>query len=82
VKPQFRNRGVGTLLMNQLMYEVAGLYPQMSLCVRSSNPVVSLYTRLGFTEIKDTRRTTQDRDLEVFTMLKVFTTEERKNKFL
>ena len=47
VKPQYRNKGIGTSIMNQLFIEVSKVFRQMSLSVREGNPVVSLYERLG-----------------------------------
>ncbi len=76
VKPQFRNNGLGTALMEHIIREVPHFYNQMSLCVRDTNPVVSLYRRLGFETIENSEVITNDR--RVFTMKKVFTSEEKE----
>lgn len=48
VLPEFRNKGVGTSLLMRLL-EVTGEKNKMiSLAVRSTNPALRLYLRLGF----------------------------------
>ena len=53
VKPEFRNKGIGTAIMNQLFIEVAKVFPQVSLCVSEDNPAIALYERLGFSKVED-----------------------------
>jgi ribosomal protein S18 acetylase RimI-like enzyme len=69
VKPEFRNQGVGTKIMEQLMREVAMSFDQMSLCVRKNNPAIKLYERLGFTKIEGSQRHDEKRDIDTFIML-------------
>ena len=57
VLPEFRNQGIGTQVMNQLLNEIAKLYPQVSLAVREDNPAIKLYERLGFTKIEGSEMT-------------------------
>ncbi len=71
VLPAYRNRGLGTKIMQQLMSEVAKLYPQMSLSVREDNPVIRLYERLGFSKVAGSERT-NIAGTHSFTMLKKF----------
>lgn len=52
VKPKFRNQGVGTKIMEQLMHEVSMSFSQMGLAINSNNPAVTLYERLGFTKVE------------------------------
>jgi len=52
VLPEFRNQGIGTQIMNQLLKEISKLYPQVSLAVREGNPAIALYKRLGFQKIE------------------------------
>ncbi len=52
VLPEFRNQGIGTQIINQLLNEIAKLYPQVSLAVREENPAIKLYERLGFTKVE------------------------------
>lgn len=48
VLPGFRDRGLGTELLNHLIAESAKDYSMLSLSVSSDNPARRLYTRLGF----------------------------------
>jgi len=57
VLPEYRNQGIGTKILEQLMKEVVKSYPQMSLSVREDNPVIHLYERLGFTRIEGSEET-------------------------
>ena len=57
VLPEFRNRGIGTQIINQLLNEIAKLYPQVSLAVREENPAIKLYERLGFSKIEGSEST-------------------------
>lgn len=69
VLPEFRNRGIGSRIMEQLMTEVSKLYPQVSLSVREENPAIHLYKRLGFTKVEGSERTNIAGTFS-FTMLK------------
>ena len=57
VLPEFRNQGIGTHILNQLLNEIAKLYPQVSLSVREDNPAISLYERIGFSKIEGSEST-------------------------
>jgi len=72
VKAPFRNQGIATMLMQQLFIEVARSYAQMSLCVCTTNPVIALYERLGFTKVKGSQSYNKKNNTTVITMLKVF----------
>lgn len=74
VKKAFRNQGIATMLMQQLFIEVARSFSQMSLCVRTTNPVIALYERLGFEKIEGSERYNEKNNTTVITMLKVFDT--------
>lgn len=71
VKPAFRNQGLGTKIMEQLMLEVSKVFTQMSLSVREDNPVIRLYERLGFEKVDGSERKNIAGSLS-FTMLKRF----------
>lgn len=77
VLPEYRNQGLGTQIMQQLMQEVAKIYPQMSLSVRENNPVIHLYERLGFTKVEGSEQTNLAGSLS-FTMLKIFDEQTEK----
>lgn len=53
VLPAYRNRGIGTQLLNQLLADAQDHFPAVSLSVRSENPAVGLYERIGFVRVKD-----------------------------
>ncbi len=57
ILPEYRNQGLGTQLMEQLVQEVANLYNQMSLSVRKDNPAINLYERLGFVKVEGSEET-------------------------
>jgi len=71
VKPEFRNRGIGTSIMKQLFIEVSKVFSQMSLSVREENPVISLYERLGFVKVEGSDHENSAGSIS-FKMLKVF----------
>jgi GNAT superfamily N-acetyltransferase len=51
--PEYRNGGIGTALIKDLMDEAAGRNWAMSLHVETFNPARKLYDRLGFVEISE-----------------------------
>jgi len=83
VKPEFRNQGIATAIMNQLFLEVSKVFSQMSLSVRDTNPVISLYERLGFEKVEGSECPNPAGTLS-FTMLKTLNTpsEEQEVKHL
>jgi ribosomal protein S18 acetylase RimI-like enzyme len=48
ILPEVRGRGVGTLLLRQLLAEAASVGKRLSVHVERENRVVGLYERLGF----------------------------------
>jgi len=46
--PEFRNAGIGTTIMRDLMAEAAQANREVRLHVETFNPAMKLYTRLGF----------------------------------
>ena len=53
ILPEYRNAGVGTAIIRDLMNEAASRNWSMSLYVEIFNPVIELYTRLGFVKVAD-----------------------------
>jgi ribosomal protein S18 acetylase RimI-like enzyme len=51
VLPPYRGQGIGTRLLLHLLNTVKDLYPTISLSVRTDNPVIHLYRRVGFQEV-------------------------------
>lgn len=54
VIPTHRGQGIGTELLRTLLAMAQRMYPAISLSVRSDNPAISLYKRLGFVPVHDT----------------------------
>jgi ribosomal protein S18 acetylase RimI-like enzyme len=51
--PSFRGRGIGTLLLNDLLEEAAALGVPVQLTVPKNNPAMRLCERVGFTDAAD-----------------------------
>jgi GNAT superfamily N-acetyltransferase len=51
--PEFRNRGIGSWLIGQLLAEAADSGKRVGIHVERMNPVLRLYTRLGFQQVAD-----------------------------
>lgn len=49
--PEFRGAGIGTRLLETLLQDAAKCYAAVSLGVRTENPALRLYQRLGFEEV-------------------------------
>jgi ribosomal protein S18 acetylase RimI-like enzyme len=54
VSPAYRGQGIGTKLLIQVIESAANIYPAISLSVRSNNPILNLYQRLGFVKVAGT----------------------------
>jgi len=46
--PEYRNQGIGTQLLTHLLTIAKTSYPSISLSIRSTNPALRLYQRLGW----------------------------------
>jgi GNAT superfamily N-acetyltransferase len=51
--PEYRNRGIGTLLMRDLLAEAESREKPIRLRVHQGGPAMRFYTRLGFRSIED-----------------------------
>jgi len=51
--PQYRNRGIGGLLLEQLLDEAAQAGKRVSIHVERFNPALRLYARLGFRQLEE-----------------------------
>ncbi|MBD2211548.1 GNAT family N-acetyltransferase [Nostoc linckia FACHB-104] len=54
VLPEYRNQGIGTQLLHHLLAIAPAYYPSISLSIRSSNPALNLYQRLGWQVVEGT----------------------------
>ncbi len=52
--PEYRRAGVGSALLREILSEAAGARLPVRIYVERYNPALSLYRRLGFTEVGDT----------------------------
>lgn len=71
VMPEYRNQGIGTLILQQLFIEVAKLYPQISLSVKKDSRAIALFERLGFMVLEDSEHPNAQAETAI-KMLKVF----------
>lgn len=49
--PRFRNRGIGTRLLRELLGQATRLKKNVNLQVQVNNPAINLYQRLGFFDV-------------------------------
>ncbi len=54
VAPAYRGQGIGTKLLMRVLESAGNIYPAISLSVRSNNPVLNLYQRIGFVKVAGT----------------------------
>lgn len=54
--PEFRGKGIGKALLQQLIERSNKMQKKLSLHVEASNPILKLYQRLGFIYIKNNGR--------------------------
>jgi ribosomal protein S18 acetylase RimI-like enzyme len=53
ILPEYRNRGIGTPLIKDLMAQAAQTARPLSIYVESFNPSYRLFTRLGFSKVEE-----------------------------
>lgn len=51
--PAFRNRGIGSAILDRLIEEARARGASVTIHVEKSNPAMSLYRRLGFQAVRD-----------------------------
>jgi ribosomal protein S18 acetylase RimI-like enzyme len=51
--PEYRNRGTGSFLLEQILTEAAQARKRVTIHVERNNPALRLYTRLGFRPLAD-----------------------------
>ena len=51
VLPEYRGQGIGSCLLKLILVVAKDRFPAISLSVRSDNPVVRLYERVGFVRV-------------------------------
>jgi ribosomal protein S18 acetylase RimI-like enzyme len=70
VKPQFRAKGVGTAMLEQLFAEAGALYERLSISVVENSPALKLFERLGFVQIEGSQKSSVLDGAVSVTMLK------------
>ena len=58
--PEYRNTGTGTAILRDLMEEARGVGVPVVLRVEFFNPVIQLYTRLGFVKTREVNSVYQE----------------------
>ncbi len=53
ILPEYRNQGVGTQIIQNLMVEARQRKSKISLSVEKTNPAYGLYQKVGFVRVKD-----------------------------
>jgi ribosomal protein S18 acetylase RimI-like enzyme len=71
VLPEYRGQGVGTKLLTQLVESVSDSFPALCLNVRSDNPAINLYKRLGFFKVEGSEVVNRTGSIS-FNMVKIF----------
>ena len=56
VKPQFRSRGIGSAMLEQLLLEAGALYEQISVSVLEDSHAVPFYEKFGFTRLEGSQK--------------------------
>lgn len=51
VCPAYRGQGIGTTLLKHILEAAQAQFPAVSLNVRSNNPALQLYERMGFVKV-------------------------------
>ena len=51
VRPEFRGKGIGTLLLQQILHRADQIHESVSLSVSLQNPAVRLYEKVGFAKL-------------------------------
>lgn len=79
VKPEFRNQGIGTAIMNQLFVEVSKVFGSISLSVEETSRAVPLFERLGFKKLEGSEHSNSCGSVS-FKMLKILEENQSPEK--
>ncbi len=71
VIPTSRGQGIGTALLTRTLTAAKGTFPAVSLSIRSDNPALKLYKRLGFEPVLGSEVTNRTGSVS-FTMIRQF----------
>ncbi len=70
VKPEFRAKGIGSAMLEQLLLEAGAVFEQISLSVKKNSRAVKFYEKFGFVKVEASESNSPVDNSEVFTMLK------------
>ncbi len=76
VKPEFRNKGIGEAMMEQLFIEVAQNFEQISLSVTKDSKAIKFYEKVGFKKVENSQSISFIDDKVVFKMIKKLVKKE------
>ncbi|OHE06769.1 MAG: GNAT family N-acetyltransferase [Sulfurimonas sp. RIFOXYD12_FULL_33_39] len=75
VKPEFRNKGIGSAMLEQLFLEAGAIFEQISVSVLNSEKTVNYFKKFGFVEVENSQKTSPVDESEVITMVKKISNE-------
>ena len=70
VKPEFRAKGIGSAMLEQLLLEAGAMYEQIAVSVRKNSQAVKFYERFGFIAVENSDGKSPVDGEDVFTMVK------------
>ena len=70
VKPDFRGKGIGYAMLEQLLLEAGAVFEQISVSVVKDSQAVKLFEKVGFTKVEASEGKSLIDGSEIFTMLK------------
>jgi len=70
VIPEFRNQGIGFMMLEQLLQEAGAVFEQISVSVLKDSSAVNLFLKLGFERVENSEAKSPIDSSEVYTMLK------------
>lgn len=70
VKPEFRNIGIASAMLEQLFLEAGALFEQISVSVLNSEKAAGFFKKFGFIEVEDSNKKSPIDGASVITMVK------------
>lgn len=78
VKPEFRGKGIGSAMLEQLLLEAGALYEQISVSVIEDSSAVKLFEHFGFVRLDGSEKKSTIDGSNLFTMTKKLPKQEVK----
>ena len=76
VKPEFRGKGIGSAMLEQLLLEAGAVFEQISVSVVQNSKAVKFYEKFGFIKLEASEGKSPVDESEVFTMVKKLVKKE------